>query len=139
MKKIFIDTDIILDLFSKREPFYEFSAELFTLVDSGKVDAFITPIIVTNLHYILSKLKSKKQAIKNLQKLRTLVHILPVNEKIIDLALSSEFKDFEDAVQYYTALNNRLEYLITRNVNDYKSADITVLTAEEYLNLIRNK
>ena len=135
MKKIFIDADIILDLFAKREPFYKFSAELFTLIDSGKIKAYISPIIVTNLHYILCKLQTKGQAIKSLQKLKTMVYILPVDEKIISLALASDFKDFEDSVQYYTAIENGLKYLITRNVKDYKNADITVLSAEEYINL----
>lgn len=139
MKKIFIDADITLDLLAKREPFYEFSAELFSLVDQGKIKASTSPIIVTNIHYILSKLLGKKQAIKNIHKLTTLLKILPVDEKIIELALASDFSDFEDAIQYYTAIENNINYLITRNIKDYKSAQISVLTAEEYLKLYKQK
>jgi predicted nucleic acid-binding protein len=137
MNRIFIDTDIILDLLAMREPFYRYSAELFTLIDNGRVKGFISPVIVTNLHYILCRLRDKKHAASNLQKLTTLLSILPVNEKIIKLALASEFKDFEDAVQYYTAVENNLKYLITRNKKDYKTADISILSAEEFLNLYK--
>lgn len=137
IKKVFIDTDVILDLLAKREPFYRFSAELFTLIDAGAVKGFISPVIVTNIHYILCRLQDKKRAVINLQKLTALVNILPVNEKIIKLALASEFKDFEDAVQYYTAVENNLKFLITRNKKDYKTADISILSADEYLNLYK--
>jgi len=137
MNRIFIDTDIILDLLAKREPFYRYSAELFTLIDNGRVKGFISPVIVTNLHYILCRLRDKKHAAANLQKLTTLLTILPVNEKIIKLALASEFKDFEDAVQYYTAVENNLKYLLTRNKKDYKTAEITILSAEEFLGLYK--
>ena len=139
MKKIFIDSDIILDLFGKRMPFYKDAAELFLLIDKGNIEAFISPIIITNLHYILRKLKNKEQAIKNLQKLKLLVKILPVDEKIVELALASEFKDFEDAIQYYVAKENGINYLLTRNKKDYKKADITIMTAEEYLKLLKSR
>ncbi|MCP4137609.1 MAG: PIN domain-containing protein [bacterium] len=139
MKKIFVDSDIILDLFAQRDPFHAYAAELFSLIDSGKIRAFTSPIVFANLHYILRKLQNKNQAIKSLQKLKALVNILPVDGKIIDLALASGFKDFEDSIQYYAAVENGIQYLITRNVKDYKKADITILTAEEYLNLLRSK
>ncbi|HPJ34208.1 MAG TPA: PIN domain-containing protein [Spirochaetota bacterium] len=137
MKKVFIDTDVILDLFGRREPFYRYSAELFTLVDAGRVKGYVSPVIVANLHYILCRLQNRKLAVINLQKLMALVNILSVNEKIIKLALASDFKDFEDAIQYYTAVENNLKYLITRNKKDYRSAEITILSAEEYLNLYK--
>lgn len=135
MKKIFVDSDIILDLLGRREPFYKYAAELFSLVEKGKIKAHVSPIIITNLHYVLSRLTTKDQAIKKLQKLKLLVKILPVDEKIIELAFASEFKDFEDAIQYYVAKENGIDYLLTRNKEDYKKADITIMTAEEYLKL----
>lgn len=139
MKKIFIDSDIILDLFGKRMPFYKDAAELFLLIEKGNIEAFISPIIITNLHYILRKLKNKEQAIKNLQKLKLLVKILPVDERIVELALASEFKDFEDAIQYYVDKENGINCLLTRNKKDYKKGDITIMTAEEYLKLFKSR
>ena len=135
MKKIFVDSDVILDLLAKRDPFYPYAAELFSLVDKGKIRAHVSAIIITNLHYVLRKMTDKEQAIKSLQKLKLLVKILPVDEKIIDLALASDFKDFEDSIQYFVAKENKIDFLLTRNKKDYKAADITILTPQEFLNL----
>jgi predicted nucleic acid-binding protein len=139
MKKIFADTDIILDMLARREPFYPYAAELFSLVEKGKIKAHVSPVIITNIHYILCRLKGKEEAMKHLRKLRLLVKILPVDEKIIDLALNSGFTDFEDAVQYYVSKENGIDYLLTRNKKDFKKAALTVLTAEEYLNIFNRR
>ncbi len=136
MKKVFVDSDIILDLLGKREPFYEPAARLFSLIEQKKIKAHVSPIIFTNLHYILRKMAGKEQAIQSLQKLKMLVKILPVDEKIIDLALCSGFGDFEDAIQFYTAKEHELEYLLTRNKKDYKGDGVSVMSAGEYLDLL---
>lgn len=133
MKRVFVDSDIVLDLLAQRQPYYPFAAQFFSLAEKGKITACISPLIFANLHYILRKQSSKEEAIKNLKKLRVLVTVLPINEKIIDLALASDFRDFEDAIQYYTAVENELEALITRNKRDYKETQIAVWTAEEFL------
>jgi predicted nucleic acid-binding protein len=138
MKKIFVDSDIILDLLAKRRPFYQYAAEFFSLVEKKSIKAYVSPIIFTNLHYILRKLTDKNQAIKSLQKLKLLVKILPVDEKIVELALTSDFKDFEDAIQYYTARESGIDYLLTRNKKDYKRADLAVMTSEEYLKILKS-
>jgi predicted nucleic acid-binding protein len=131
--KLFIDTDIILDIFAKRKPFYNPAAQLFALIDEKKVDAFTTPVVFSNLFYILSKLKSRNFAHSSLRKLRLLLTIIQVDEKVIDLALNSEFKDFEDAIQFYAAKFHDLDFIITRNVKDFVSKEIVVLTAEDYI------
>ena len=133
MQKIFIDTDIILDLLAERQPFYKNAAAIFTLIDRGKVKGFTSPIVFANLHYILSKQLSKNYAIKNLKKLRTLIKIVPVDERIIDLSLESDFKDYEDAIQYNAAISAGISTLITRNIKDYKNPTITVCSPDEYL------
>jgi len=131
--KLFIDTDIILDILAKREPFYNPAAQLFVLIDEKKIDAFTTPVVFSNLFYILSKLKSRNFAHSSLRKLRLLLTIIQVDEKVIDLALNSEFKDFEDAIQFYAAKFHNLDFIITRNVKDFVSKEIVVLTAEDYI------
>lgn len=133
MDKIFVDSDIILDLLSGRQPHYNAAAELFSLADEGAVRVFVSSLSFSNINYILSRQYSGDQARKKLLKFKTLVSILSVNEKIIELALSSEFKDFEDAIQYYTAIENSIVTLLTRNLKDFRKADISVLTAEQYL------
>ena len=134
-KKVFVDTDIIYDLLAKREPYYSAAARLFTLADEGKVQIFISSLSLANIHYLLSKQQSVDEAKEILRKFKVLVHVAPLNEKIIDLALNSEFSDFEDAIQYFSALQSNIEILITRNLKDYKKAPISILTALDFINL----
>ena len=133
MGKVFVDTDIILDLLSNREPFYIHSANLFSAADKNEIQLCVSSLSFANLNYILSKQYSADQARKKLLKFKTLVSVLSVTDKIIDLALSSDFKDFEDGMQYFTATENSIKILLTRNLKDFKSAQISVQTAEQFL------
>lgn len=133
MIKVFIDSDIILDLLAKREPYFIDAAKLFTLIDRQKVKAFTSPIVFANLHYLLKKLTSNKAALKSLRKLKTFVEILPTDERVIEQSLNSDFNDFEDAIQYFTSVNNGINLLITRNIKDYKKSKISISTAEEFV------
>ncbi|HBA86957.1 MAG TPA: VapC toxin family PIN domain ribonuclease [Geobacter sp.] len=133
MITVFIDTDIILDLLTKREPFYPHAARLFSRVETKKLKACVSSLIFANLFYILRKETSAPTAIAILKKLRQLVTVLPVDDKIIAQSLDSGFSDFEDAIQYHTALSKGINYLLTRNVKDYRKPVITVCTAEEFL------
>jgi predicted nucleic acid-binding protein len=134
-KNIFVDTDIIYDLLAKRDPHYQAAAKLFTLSDEEKIQISISALSIANIHYLISKQLSGEQAKQILRKFRLLIHIVPLNEKIIDLALNSKFNDFEDAIQYYCAIENECDILLTRNLRDYKKAQITVMTALDFINL----
>lgn len=133
MEKAFIDTDIILDVLAKREPHYEFAAHLLSLADRGKIKLGVSALTFSNLNYLLSKQFGSAKARKTLIRFKTLVSVITVDDKIIELALASNFKDFEDAIQYYCAINNGFKTLLTRNLKDYKTANIPVMTAEGYL------
>ena len=133
MDKVFIDTDIILDVLAKREPNFKFAAHLLSLADTGKIKIGVSSLTFSNLHYMLSKQFSSAEARKVLVRFKTLVQVLTVDDKIIELALGSNFKDFEDAIQYYCAINNNYKTLLTRNLKDYKAAKIPVMTAESFL------
>ena len=139
MIKVFVDSDIILDLLSQREPHYIHAAKLFTLIDQQEIIAFTSPLIFANLHYLLKKLTSNLSALKSLRKLKTLMNILPIDERVIEQALNSEFKDFEDAIQYFTAVNNGINLILTRNKVDYKKSKITISTAEEFIKTWRTE
>ena len=121
MDKVFVDTDIILDLLSEREPFYKHSAYLFSAADKSKIKIHVSSLSFSNLNYLLSKQYSADQARKKLLKFKTLVTVLSVTDKVVELALSSDFKDFEDGLQYFTAIENNLKILLTRNLKDYKA------------------
>ena len=134
-KRVFVDTDIIYDLLAKREPFYPAAARLFTLADEGKVQIFISALSMANIHYLISKQHSVEVAKQLLRKFKVLVHIIPMDDKIIDLALNSDFVDFEDAIQYFSSLQNNIDILLTRNLGDYKKAIIGVMTAKNFIEL----
>lgn len=137
MDRVYIDTDIILDLLTERKPFYKPAAHLFSMIERKEAKGFVSPLIFANLFYILRKSGSSALAVSTLKKLKLLVTILPVDSKIIELSLSSGFTDFEDAIQYYTAIEHNISFLITRNKKDYKNPAITICTAEEYIALSR--
>ena len=139
MNKVFIDSDVILDLLAQREPHYSSAARLFSLIDRQEIAAYTSSLVFANLHYLLKKLASNAFALKSLRKLKTLINILPTDEKVIEQSLNSEFSDFEDAIQYFTAVNNGVSFIITRNKSDYKKSKINVLTAEEFLKVWQTK
>jgi predicted nucleic acid-binding protein len=133
MNGVFVDTDIVLDLLGNRKPFCRHAAELFSIADRSEITIFVSSLSFSNLNYILSKQYSSNQARKILMKFKTLVTVLSVSDKVVELALLSDFKDFEDALQYFTALENGVTLLLTRNLKDYKTAGIPIMTAEQYL------
>jgi len=130
---IFIDADVILDLLCKREPFYGSAAEVFTLGDKGKLHLTTTSLVYANVFYILRKVLGIEKAKELLRKLRLIIHVMPINEKMVDLALNSQFSDFEDGLQYFTARENDIGVILTRNVKDYREKDLLIQTPEEYL------
>lgn len=133
-EKVFVDSDVILDLLCKREPFYNAAAALFTLGDNKKLALVTTSLVFANVFYILRKILGMDKAKELLRKLRILINIVPVGEKAVDLALNSGFSDFEDGLQYYTARENKIGTILTRNIKDYIEKDIIVQTPQEFIN-----
>jgi predicted nucleic acid-binding protein len=134
MKKLFIDTNIVLDLLAKREPFYESSAKLFSLADGNEIQLSVSSLTFANTNYVLSKLKSANEAKEILRKFKLLIQIVSLSEKIVDLALNdTAFKDFEDGLQYYSAIESNQDVIITRNQKDFKSSLLSVMSAQEFL------
>jgi predicted nucleic acid-binding protein len=133
MNKVFLDSDVILDVLCKREAFYDFAAEVFTLGDRGKISLYTTSLVFANIFYILRKQLGNEKSKELLRKLRLIVHVLPVEEKVIDLALNSKFNDFEDGIQFFTAREHNIVVLLTRNLKDYKEKGLVIETPETYL------
>lgn len=131
--RVFLDSDVVLDLLLRREPFFGPAADLFLALQDGRLEGCVSPLIFSNLFYILRQQMRAPEAVGALRKLKLLVRVLPVDEKIIDLALASSFADFEDAIQYYVALTYELGALVTRNKRDYRGAKLPILDAGECL------
>ena len=134
MKKLFIDTNIIIDLLSRREPFYDDSADLFSLADKKIIELSISSLTIANTSYILLRQTDTKKTKEILRKLRLIVNILPLDDKIIGVALNDDsFNDFEDGLQYFTAIENNQDIVITRNLKDFKVSKLPVMTARQFL------
>jgi len=133
MLKIFADTDVCLDLLSGRKPYNSVAEQLFSLADLGKIKICVSSLCFSHIDYVLPAKYKHNDSRKTIAKFKTLVTVLAVDDKIIELAIASDFSDFEDAIQYNTAIENNIHILLTRNLKDYKKAKIQVMNPETFL------
>jgi predicted nucleic acid-binding protein len=132
MTRLFLDTNIVVDLLDRREPFCHDAARLFTMAYNKQVQLTVSPITFSTASFLLHK--HGTESVRNLlANFRQLVHVATTDQRTVDDALASQFKDFEDAMQYYTALKAKSEVIITRNGKDFAASRIPVMTATEYL------
>jgi predicted nucleic acid-binding protein len=133
MKKIFIDTNVLIDLIDKRVPYYHDVAIISTLAEQQQIRLAASSLSFINTYYVLSKKLDNKLVINSLMKYRLICEVSNIDEIIIDKSLISNFNDFEDAVQHYSALYDKCDILITRNKKDFKNSEIPVMTPSEFL------
>lgn len=136
MSRIFLDTNVILDLLGERVPFFDSIAKVATLADQKKLTLIVSPLSFTTIDYVLNKYETSESVLNKLRKFKIICEVCEVNEETIDKALNSSFKDFEDALQYFSALQSNCSMIITRNGKDFKHSRIPIMTAEEYLSSI---
>lgn len=137
MKKLFVDTNIVIDLLSRREPFFDEAATLFSLADRKQIELSVSSLTIANTSYALMRQLDSNKAKSILRKLRLIVKILQLDDKVIGLALNDEaFTDFEDALQYFTAIENGQELIITRNLKDFKYSKLPTMTAKQFIESI---
>jgi predicted nucleic acid-binding protein len=134
MSDILIDTDVILDQFLDRKPFVNEANALFSMCEEGETRGYITPVICSNLYYILRKVASHQKVISSLKDLLLLVEVLEIDQQVVFESLNSSFNDFEDALQNYTAEQSQIiSAIITRNIKDYASSNLPIMTPKEFL------
>ena len=139
MKKIFLDTNIVLDFLGERENFYEPAAKILTLADQKKILVYTSPTSISNVYYILAKYENSKIALEKIRKFKVLCNISIMNNEVVERAINSDFKDFEDGMQYFSAIAEKCEIIITRNEKDFKNAMIPVMNADSFLQMIKSK
>lgn len=138
MDKVLIDTDVILDFLFDRKPFSEDAAQILSWCENGKIQGFVTSIMLSNIYYLLRKTAKHEKVIENLKMLLNIVDVITTNKDAVLGALHSEFKDFEDALQNFSAQNsNEIKVIITRNSKDYKTSNLAVMEPETYINLVK--
>ncbi|MCH7397233.1 PIN domain-containing protein [Belliella sp. DSM 107340] len=134
MDKVLIDTDVILDFFFDREPFAGFAAEILNLCEENKVIGFTTPVIICNVYYMLRKSAKHEIIVEKIKQLLNVIEIVRMDKEVVFGALNSDFKDFEDALQNFSAIENgEINIIITRNIKDFKESKLAVLSPEMYL------
>lgn len=136
-KRVFLDTNVILDLLGEREKFYEAAAKIVTLAEKEKIYIVVSALSYSTVFYILSKYEKREQVKQKIHKLKIIAETSDLTDKIIDKALVSKFSDFEDAIQYYCAIQMNCNLIVTRNGKDFKYSDIPVFTPVEYLNSLK--
>lgn len=137
MESILIDTDVVLDFFFDREPFSVEAARVLSLCERGEVRGYVTPVIISNTYYLLRKTAKHDKVIESLKALLNIVDVVVINKATILDALNSEFKDFEDALQNFSVQNEKeIKVIVSRNVKDYKTSKLSIMTPENYLKAI---
>ena len=138
MIKVFLDTDVILDLLLEREPFNKNANKIFKKIENGNIAGYTSAVILANIYYISSNIKNKKIALKNIRKICSLLKVSSVNQKTTDNVLgNNEIKDFEDYLQLYSAIEIGTEFLITRNKKDFpKNDSIEIIGSDEFVKLL---
>jgi predicted nucleic acid-binding protein len=136
VKRILIDTDVILDFFFDRKPFSDQAARILTLCESKEITGHITSVILSNVFYILRQTAPHEKVVEKLNQLISIVEVIITDKEVIKRALSSDFKDFEDALQNYSAeKHGDIDVIITRNLKDFKNSALGVMTPENYLKM----
>jgi predicted nucleic acid-binding protein len=136
--KVLFDTNIILDVLLDRKPFSEHASYLMSKVERSEINGFLCATTVTTIHYLLSKNLDKKNAITSINSIIALFEIASVNRLVIENALKSKFSDFEDSVLHESARHAGAEYIITRNIKDFKNTKIPVFTPTEFLSMLES-
>lgn len=137
MQRIFLDTNIVIDFLGERKDFYEFAAKIMTLADHKKIKIFTSPSSINNTYYLLSKYENAKIALEKIRKFKVLCSISIMDDEVVEKAINSDFKDFEDAMQYFSALASDCDLIVTRNEKDFKNAMIPVMNGESYLQTLK--
>jgi predicted nucleic acid-binding protein len=131
---VFLDTNILLDVLADREPFAPASRRLWELSELNRVVGTVSAISFNNIYYILRKAANDRTAREALKKMRAIFTTAEVDSKILQQAIDSDIRDFEDAVQYFSSLRSGADYVITRNPDDFPDpSPVPVVTPEIFL------
>jgi predicted nucleic acid-binding protein len=137
VKHVFLDTNVLIDFLADRQPFSLDAAILFDFSLKRKATLYVSAVSYNNMYYVMQQSRSHTATIKLLNELFDLTVIVPVTKEVISNSLNSDFKDFEDAIQYHGAKTVRqIDCIVTRNTKDYRKSSIPVLTPREAVTMI---
>jgi predicted nucleic acid-binding protein len=135
--RYFVDTDVVIDFVSGREPFFETAARFFADIEAFDERTAVAAVSFSHAYYQLNNELTHEECLARLESFKPLVQVLSVDEACLRRALRSNFKDFEDAVQHACAVNHKMDFIVTRNVRDYRASELSVLTPMQASEKIR--
>ena len=133
--RIFLDTNILLDVLLDRKPFCEPSSKLWRLAECGRLEAVISAISFNNVFYIVRKYAGKEAAQRTVEVMNVNFSVFPLTQDIISRAIAAKLPDFEDSIQFFSAVSSEVDYIITRNAKDFPQESIPVLSPAAFLGL----
>jgi predicted nucleic acid-binding protein len=134
VNKIFVDTNIIVDLIADRKPYSKFAIDIFKNAEDKKVQLFTSSHSIATTHYLLKKFIGEEELRKIIYNLLDYIHVIPVDMDVIKKGLKSKHKDFEDAIQIICAYKiEKIDCIVTRNIKDFRGAEIPVFTPDELI------
>jgi predicted nucleic acid-binding protein len=137
MIHLFLDTNIVIDFLTDRKPFSSLAGRLFDYSVKGEVKLYLSAVSYNNIYYVVRKVSSHKETIRILSSLIEMTEVIDSTSGVIKDSLNSEFNDFEDALQYFSAkLNTNINGIVTRNGVDFKQSSISIFTPEEAIKFV---
>lgn len=134
MRKVFIDTNVLLDLLLERQPWVLQASILFSMADRKEIELLCCSLSFATATYLMQRLKyERKEIISKLSIAKSLCTVTTIDAHVIDRTLQSDFPDLEDAMQYYSALASNAEVILTRNMKDFATANILVQSPIEFI------
>lgn len=131
--KVFVDTNVLMDVLLDREPFVGDSQQVWLLAERGKLQGLVSALSFPNIYFVLRKLSGSERAARTMSMLRDVFRPVMCDEQILNQAIDADFKDFEDAIQYFSAIRADADCIVSRNPKHFPSPDISVLTPSEFL------
>ena len=131
--KAFVDTNVLMDVLLDREPFVADSQQIWLLAERGKLEGLVSVLSFPNIYYVLRKLSGAERAARTMTMLRDVFRPVACDEQILHQAIDAGFRDFEDAIQYFSALRAEADCIVSRNPKHFPSPDISVLTPTQFL------
>ena len=131
--KVLLDTHVLLDVLAERKPFYPDSARVWSLAEVGRIDAYVAVISFSNCYYIVHKFAGRVKAEKAIRLLRDAFTPVDLTAQVLIQAIDASFSDFEDAIQFHSALHAKVACIITRNPDHFPKTPLSILSPSEFL------
>lgn len=129
----FLDTNVVLDVLAEREPFYNDSAAVWTLAEQGRIRGLVSVLSFSNVYYIVRRLRDRRAANRSMRLLRDTFTPIACDAQVLGQAVDAGMKDFEDAIQFFSAVHSQADCLITRNAGHFPRSTLPILSPAEFL------